>query len=525
MYVLNIVKKFYKSDDAAATIIFAFALPALLILAGIGIEVARVNFVQAQLSQAVDSAAIAAARYELEDMQENAQKVFDANFPSSILGVSIDPVISWDSDTQIMTVTASGDMPTIIGKYAGINTLHVSAQAMVSRRTSGLELAIAIDVGGSMAWNSKIGAARNAAKALIDILYEGENIRYDTGIGLVPYVAGVNIGTNNTAWLSDPGSLSKFPPGSPWVGCVKANDVYNEFAEEDPDIAPPNITWPVYFTESTLPSPDGNRPEGETGTWDNDWRVTGSGDVGGGSPSPGGGDGFGKGSGHEIINPIPEGPGGLWRATVGPNRSCPRPMTPLVNDATILKDTIDTYIPEYGAGTFSNMGMIWAARMLSPAWNDFWNVRQPNGNIATGKTPIHAYEDPLNVKAIVIMTDGRNLWGDVASFKPDNGDPNPYGTSWDDRFIAGKLGASTIEDVGAKVNEKFLRICDKVKANGIQIFTVTFLVDPLEEAEVSNLYQQCASRPDYYSSANSNEELVEVFENIAKKLKVIRIVG
>jgi len=520
MSILNQIKKFYKSEKAAATIIFAFALPAILIMSGIGIEMARLNFVQAQLTQAVDSAAVTAARYELPDMEANARKVFEANFPSSLLGVSIDPQVSWNGDTRIMTVTASGNMPTIIGKYAGIQSLPVFARADVSRKTSGLELVLALDVGGSMAWNGKIVAVRDASKALIDSLYEDQNVRDDTGIGLIPYVAGVNIGTNNKNWLSDPATLNIFPDKSPWVGCVKVGNAYDEFGEESPDIAPPAIKWPVYYAESTLDY----REAGANGTWDNDWKLKGNGEVIGGSPSPGNGDGFAQGSGHEITNPIPEGPQGLWRATVGPNRSCMRPMTPLVNDRTILKATIDTYIPEYGAGTIGSQGLIWAARMLSPAWEGKWNVRQPGGNIAVGKKPIHEYTDELNVKAIVIMTDGRNLWGNVP-FLADEGDPNPFGTKYGDRFLPGKFGAATLDGVGAKVNQKFARLCQSIKDKGIQIFAVTFWVDPTEEAEVSSIYQACASQPDYYYAADKSADLTDVFLDIAKKLKKIRIVG
>lgn len=166
-----------------------------------------------------------------------------------------------------------------------------------------------------------------------------------------------------------------------------------------------------------------------------------------------------------------------------------------------------------------SLGIIWGARTISEFWDGKWSVQQSNGDIISSE-PIKPYTEPTNTKAMIVMTDGEDNWYDQGGYDPTTGDPTSYGAAANDRFVSGKLGASSKNAFDDKISEKFSRICEDAKRKGIEVYTVTFRVS---SSSVRNRYLNCASTPEHYSPAESNEELDEVFEKIAKQLKRIRI--
>jgi len=88
-----------------------------------------------------------------------------------------------------------------------------------------LEVALALDVTGSMNQKGKISALKNAAKDLIKSLFEAEGS--DVKIGIVPFAQYASIGTDySTApWLNYPGAAFK--------GCVGSRDYPYNTTDDD----------------------------------------------------------------------------------------------------------------------------------------------------------------------------------------------------------------------------------------------------------------------------------------------------
>lgn len=500
MSVKFLFERFRKSETGSIAIMAGAAIPILIFIAAVAIEISRHNFVEAKLAFAADAAAIAGARYDIADVQANALQVFNANYPPGTQGISPVPVVSYNANTKVVTVTVNDALPTMVAHYLGINTMAVTAESQVTREFGGLELAMVLDVTGSMASDNKIDGLRIAAKSLVDIIYEGANVRDETAIGIVPFVTIVNVGANNTAWLSDPATLAKFPASQPWKGCVKANS-NAEFGDESFDTAPLASKWPTYYVDSTIPAVD------DCVQRDNDWHMTTKPGTARKCPPKVLPPGVSK---FEVWTPI----SGI---AVGPNRSCSTPIMPLHNNAADLKAYIDTLKATDGGGTMGNIGLVWGGRVLSEVWNGSWAVKQETGATIVGE-PIKPYTEPSNTKAIIMMTDGGSNWYD-GPYAP-NSDPTSYGTAPNDRYVNGKLGATSKTNFTTKIDQKITRLCTALKARGVEIYTITFRVtDPV----VNKIYKDCATTADHFAMAADNAAILDVFNSIAKQLKRLRI--
>ena len=151
-------------------------------------------------------------------------------------------------------------------------------------------------------------------------------------------------------------------------------------------------------------------------------------------------------------------------------RTCPAARAlGLTAEKSIINARIQSLAAQ--AGTSTQVGMVWGWRMLSPRWRGLW------GNAAM---PLDAADSPG--KYVIIMTDGEN-------FPWESDDPELSGDDADQRL---------------------LRECTAMKAEGITIFTVAFDMG----AALATLYTQCASQPEYHFDVQSNSDLIETFEKL-----------
>lgn len=152
---------------------------------------------------------------------------------------------------------------------------------------------------------------------------------------------------------------------------------------------------------------------------------------------------------------------------------CPSPLQRLTDDKQLVKSQIDAMVAD--GETFVQPGLLWGWRVLSEGlpFND---------SSGSGK------------RVLVLMTDGANTRSPTY---PDHTGSDP--------------GLS---------NSLMSETCTKMKAQGIEIYTVAFdVTDPT----INTLLSQCASGPPYYFSATSVSELSTAFTKIADSLKSVRV--
>ncbi|MBI1180465.1 MAG: hypothetical protein GC201_07885 [Alphaproteobacteria bacterium] len=437
------------------------------------------------------------------------------------------PSITVTPDSKTVMVTATSQMPTTFMKLLGVDAMTVSASSTVIRNGRGVELVLVMDNTGSMrsavggSSTNKITAMKNAAKKLVDILYNGRETIDNFYVELVPYAAMVNIGNNNTGWVTRPGggdwawwANSVYYSGTIWKGCVMARaDPYDE-TDDPPSVA----KWEVMAWSSTKDITFKDK-------YGNDIRVRKNGN-------------WQNVAGDNNWPPIDESNNAQNNGT-GPNLGCPPAITPLIQDKTDVDTAIDQMQPWHRGGTMSNLGLAWGWRVISPRWRGLWN----------GVPEDHPldYNTPNWDKVVILLTDGTNEWYDwdgdghkgddgktplnglpgKAGFSssssanvksgdvPDDTDYGAYG-----RISANRLGTTSNGSAHTVLDNKMKRMCTFLRQNGVIVYTLTF---GATSSSTEDTFEQCAGRPDRYFASPTNEDLESAFIAIATEINNLRI--
>jgi Flp pilus assembly protein TadG len=164
------------NERGVALIYMSVMLTALLLFSGLAVDSGRAYVVKAQLSKAVDGAALGAARtLNSGDPRGEATRIFNANFPAGTFGTTsvtnpaTDPgffSLSTDSVTgvNVVTVTATATLPTTFMRLGNYTQVTVTSSGEAQRRM--VDLSLVIDVSSSI--GSKWTAVRDATRTFID---------------------------------------------------------------------------------------------------------------------------------------------------------------------------------------------------------------------------------------------------------------------------------------------------------------------------------------------------------------------
>lgn len=193
---MNREERHLSSERGVALVYLAVTLSVLMLFSGLAVDTGRAYVVKAQLTKAVDGAALAAARnLNSGDPRAEAERIFKANFPPGYLGTSdvTDPTADADffdlqtireTGVNIITVTASAKLPTTFMRLASFDELTVSSSGEARRRM--VDLSLVLDVSSSIA--GKWPAVRDAARTFVEAFDEGND-----RIALVTYSNGARV--------------------------------------------------------------------------------------------------------------------------------------------------------------------------------------------------------------------------------------------------------------------------------------------------------------------------------------------
>ncbi len=210
--------RFALDRQGVVAAITAMLVIPLVLAIGLAIDASRMFLVRAKLSQAVDAAALAAGQAsDAAAVEADAQRIFAINYPEAYMGAGVDrPEVNYDEDTGQVEIIARTALPTVFMQLAHVDTLDVEARALVVREQRGMELALVLDVTGSMCQPcTKRDGLKQAARDLIGIVYGPNDTAEDLYVAVVPFAERVNIGNTTTRrnWLSPRANSS-------WNGCT-----------------------------------------------------------------------------------------------------------------------------------------------------------------------------------------------------------------------------------------------------------------------------------------------------------------
>ncbi|MCB9990817.1 MAG: VWA domain-containing protein [Rhodospirillales bacterium] len=518
--------------------------PVLMGSMGMALDLGQSYLVKQRLAGALDAAALAAtAGGTTEDeIQDRVDDFMAANYPDNKIGDLIIESVDVTVDGDDVTVEALANYDTSFMRLLGVDFIEVAETVTVHRAIKGLEAVLVLDNTGSMG-DTNIAHLKTASNNFVQILFDRAQDPNDIKIGLVPYSSSVRVGFYGLGYYPDDvefaangwdGSYTQYGDGTPfvtlpddvdyttnhgdnnnWYGCVveHIDSGYDDAATHVPGsygqlwstaadgacTSGVNCSGHGWNPSSNSNDPD---PDDTNDDYPGPWDIYMYGDV----------DTQNVCTAYEeqcenVCTRYRRGScrnweyqcndvctnyetGYVWDLNGDPNTNCPYAyVQPLISSDQALYNIIDT-MDDHGY-TYSNIGMLWGMRLLSPdapfgegsAWDDTnWN------------------------KAIIMMTDGEMFIN------------NTYSAYWDtDR---------TSVDTSGELEDRFLEVCDFLKQNGVVVYTVTFDHATTNIGNATKqIYKDCATQPwqDYYADVSTGDELNTLFQEIAAALSRLHI--
>lgn len=518
------LRRFARGEEAVSAIFTALIVIPLIGVVGLSMDAGTLWLAHSRLSYATDAAALAGGQAYFSatrDSQVNA--MFSANFPAAAMGATVGtPVITTDAAQTQITVATSAQVPTSFMKMFNVGTVQMNASSTVQRLIGGLQVALVLDVTGSMGngAGSKLYSMQQGANALLDTVFNANTTPNSVYAAVVPFRAAVNIGSSHTNWIVSTFDWTKFNKDvttttwdfskwpwrqvttttsthdSPaWFGCVEARSLTSNL--DFSDQVPSSDTYK--FTPYLYPDTSAYNGSGAYSgySFDNNWPSSLTGNTYGTNDT-----------------------------AKGPNLNCPeQPVIPLTTDKTSLKNAVNSFTTISRGGTQIVQGLAWGWRVLSDTWQSYWGV-----TIAPG----------VRTKALVLLTDGDNQVVDWPNTLPgyplnsnatygNNSDYTAYGRLYTmnsdgsrgtkSPLVAGLVGTVTTTDMEAQLDARMAAACTAIKAQGMVIYTIGYQVPA---SAVAGL-RACASDPTKYLTADQTT-IVNTFKTIANQLANLKIV-
>lgn len=189
----SILKAFGRGRSGNVAMMWALMGAVVLGFVGLTIDFTRAQALRAQMQNAVDGAALAAARGDtMTEAQRHAaaRAFFDAEMGTLATGATM--VIHEIGDNKV-EVTASMPMPLGLAQLISTDDWTLSVSSDAERSGNNIEVALVLDVTGSMS-GSRISDLRTAATNLVNTVVRDEQAPYYSKLALVPYSMGVNAG-------------------------------------------------------------------------------------------------------------------------------------------------------------------------------------------------------------------------------------------------------------------------------------------------------------------------------------------
>jgi Flp pilus assembly protein TadG len=454
------VKRFLRSSGGNTAMMFGLVAVTVIMAGGAGIDMARAMTMKMRLAEALDAAALAVGTtsgLNTTQMQDMAQKYFDANYPNTALGTKNPVTVTVSGQTISLGVT--GNVDTTLLRIVNINNLGLTVTNQVVRSVTKLNVALALDNTGSMSetdatGTSKMSALKTATHQLLTQLQGAAINPGDVKVAIIPFADDVNTSPSNynATWLRwdlwDAANGANVTTNTTWCTGAAACGAGQAGCTGKPAVCTcsgSNASKKCISAVTAWVPNNHNTWNGCITDRDQSNDTQNTTPVSGNNPTlfPAHQDNF--------------------FGTPG----CAVPFMGLGYDWNALNAKVDTFTP-FGT-TNQTIGLAWAWQAL------------------TQGAPLNApAPDPYTQNVIILMSDGlntQNRW-------------YPFGSS----------GAQ------AAIDARMAIVCANAKAAGVTIYTVLVM------AGNSSVLSNCASSPDKYYELTTAGAIVTAFNTIGTEL-------
>ena len=525
--VLALARRLKGDQRGAIAVQFALLAIPLSILVFALVDLGRVSLQRRQMQDALDAATLFAAR-STAVTDAGLEAVGDPAFMAEIAGMNLglsaaNATFKAGADNHIVG-TATATVKPIIANLWTKSDFTVTATSDVVRSSVDLEVAVVLDITGSMS-GSRITDLKTGASDLVDIVVQDVQSPFYSKVAIVPYSVGVNVGPAYADAIRGPVTARTITDISKATAAVVTSTAHGFIVGDKVTIS--GVSGPTALNGNTY-----NVTAASPNSFTINANTAGLTKYGGGgvatcntSTNPGCTN-FTYTSANfttetrALSTCVTERVGTEAYTDVAPSTApvgrnypttasngtqanpCPTAsITPLSSDRAALKTQINAL--SIGGSTAGQVGFAWGWYMVSPNFGYLWPY-------ASQRPAAYGARDLM--KVVVLMTDGAfntpYCKGVVAK------DAGSGSGAVDDHINC----VATNGDPFAQTR----KLCDAMKnpAYRLTIFTVGF--DVSDPSAVSML-RYCASDADHVYFPATGSELKTVFKSIAQEISSLRI--
>jgi Flp pilus assembly protein TadG len=219
------LRKFFSDVRGNFAMLTAIAMVPILGGLALGIDYVEMSKQQKDMLNALDAAALAAARRMQDggsdsEVTAHAQRVFAANIDSidpANVTLTVDLPETAVGGTRVVVSGAFDYQGRFFSPFAKLrgdaaNPFQISATSEVTVASRDIEVGLVLDVTGSMQ-GTRIADLRTAAAELVDIVVQDQQTPTYSKVALIPYSMGVNVGSFAQQVRGSINSGTKTSPG------------------------------------------------------------------------------------------------------------------------------------------------------------------------------------------------------------------------------------------------------------------------------------------------------------------------
>lgn len=457
-------------------------------------------------------------------LNANLQHFPDAQLVSASFTLNASQVVVASATVNVKTLVAGIVLPST-GKLLN-DQIPVGAHSEVNRSAKNLEVAMVLDVTGSMDGND-VASLKTAASSLVDTIVKDLQTPYTSRVAVVPYSMGVNLGdlavqargavangiavtsaakSCTSSWSSTSCTVTLTIPSHGFVvgdriviDSAPSGSTSLNSAENTAYTITERTTSTVKFVLNRDPSTNVTNARAYCTTAGCAYfRFT---NMDGGTSVQKISTCVTERTGAQAytdVSPITAPVGRNYPMNGTDNACLASRMMPLSSDRSALKTRINS-LTAVGS-TAGHIGTAWGWYAVSPNFNALWS-----GSAA------HPYNTSETVKVVILMTDG------------DFNTPYNSGVIARDALSGSGANANKINQYatnGASAAQA-AQLCTAMKARGVTVYTVAFSV--AANSAAATLLNSCASTSDKAFSASSGAQLVSAFQAIGRDITQLRI--
>ena len=508
----RILRKLASNSSGGVVLLFSLLMPVIVLFGSIAIDYSRSISLQRMAQAAIDAAVLAASDALLADdlRQEKFASVLAANFSHS------DAASQRSSFEYTRAAGGSGmlafDYTSGLLHVAGFDTIGIQVKSQARQDLFDLEIALVLDVSGSMLSSmgstTRLEALKSAATKLVTELDAARLPSQSIRFSIVPFTMNVNIGTANASFVDD--TTNALFTGTSWAGCVleRPSPYTNQDVYRSGD-AKNGGNWQAYIWPPE-PNSDDNCINPSNGTNAGYRRVEKVGRNGTFDP---------------------------W--TQGPNYNCVRhTITPLTSSVSDTLNAINALSSHPNMGTILAPGIAWGHRLLSPEQpftegasfgpgvRKIMIVITDGEQTTEGEYQINSCSSSTNTSANYRFTPSNlKLDGSALTRTGPRDMFSPYGYVFDSAPFGSNSNWKEVQQHLATVT---LDACNEFKgrangSNSVSLYTIAASTGAGPGTKVYDLLQQCASSERNFFYAADDTKLKDAFYAIARESTQLRL--